>query len=321
MILKKNEYQTALDKIVVSDELKEKIIHQCSSAPKSKKPKLYKQFYRAAGLAACFAVFALSYYAYDHQPLPGTSDISVTPIPNQVQDAFKEPDTEYQPPAASEAVQTPKPEKAVPKKDEPKREPERTQPPKATAGEASAPTGEVKTDENVMAEKPDQNEPLPSDGDSGELAETAPPALTTPPPEEAPNGIMSSAGGAVGEVLSVAELEHELGYPIKAPQNPPDGYRISGMSVLFGEMAEILYTSEDDMIYYRTAKASGDISGDYNLYSDQETILAGEREITIKGNDGKYHNASWNEGEEAFSIYSTAGLERDVLISLAEHVS
>ena len=119
---------------------------------------------------------------------------------------------------------------------------------------------------------------------------------------------------------AISEIEHKLGYDIKIPHYIPDDYKTDSLSAPFDAFAEITYSTETDTLYYRTAKSSEDISGDYNNYSEIETVVINDIDVTIKGNDNLYHNASWFSDDEAFSIYSDNGIERDTIIDIVESV-
>ena len=63
--MNQNDYKSALDKIVVSDELKEKIVSKCSSDKRSsrKTPIFNKQFRNVLGIAACTVICVLTLLA------------------------------------------------------------------------------------------------------------------------------------------------------------------------------------------------------------------------------------------------------------------
>ena len=75
-----NSYKKAMDKIVLSDELKDKIIKNTSIHPKNEAPKIkYKHIKKITGIAACFVICFLSLYAvtnyYPIQPVELVSEI------------------------------------------------------------------------------------------------------------------------------------------------------------------------------------------------------------------------------------------------------
>ena len=63
-----------------------------------------------------------------------------------------------------------------------------------------------------------------------------------------------------------------LGYEIQSPQDVPIGYEVSNISVVDNSMAEITYQGENDIITYRTSKASEDLSQDDNACEFMEIV-------------------------------------------------
>lgn len=117
---------------------------------------------------------------------------------------------------------------------------------------------------------------------------------------------------------SIDELQKALCFNAIVPSYLPDGYKIDDISAIGNDFMQIIYhDANDNRLSYRMAKGSEDISGDYNVYDDTDTIAAGDYEVTIKGSGGKYNCALWNDGETAYSIGSSEGLGRDQMQDIA----
>ena len=54
-----------------------------------------------------------------------------------------------------------------------------------------------------------------------------------------------------------------------------------------------------------------DISGDYNDYSQTESAEMSGMNVTLRGNDNKIFNVTWNSDGYSYAIVSDKGLERD----------
>ena len=52
-----------------------------------------------------------------------------------------------------------------------------------------------------------------------------------------------------------------------------------------------------------------------------EKININNSDVTIEGNDNLYHKASWTYDGEAFSVCSDSGIEKEVMIDIAESVN
>lgn len=125
------------------------------------------------------------------------------------------------------------------------------------------------------------------------------------------------AGNPYCDVESIDEARELLGYDFKAPSYIPDGYLTDSITVISGKIAQISYLSADDGITYRTARGSDDISGDYNSYSDEETKDVSNLSITFKSDGEKTHLAVWSDGENSYSISSSGGINKDIMEKIA----
>ena len=332
MILNKNEYKEAVNKIVISDELREKIIHNSSEnkAHKYKRNNIYKYFWKAAGIAACFAFCMLSYYAvtnYYHSPVDISMNTTLPPI--QTPDNSNSSDTKDNTKAS-----------VTPDKDNVQNNTNTSDEqhlPKNTSRTATAVNSSAhdKTNHSKSADNSSRtsaNQATQSNSFDAEHIEQDdfPPVLSAAPSTDNNAPIENivdneNAGGVcaghTGENMSaITEIEQELGYDIKVPNYVPEDYKTDSLSAPFGAFAEITYTNETDTLYYRTAKGTEDISGDYNNYTDIETVIINNNDVTIKGNDNLYHNASWFADDEAFSIYSDNGIKKDTMIDIIKSV-
>lgn len=117
---------------------------------------------------------------------------------------------------------------------------------------------------------------------------------------------------------NIDEAKKAVSFAVKVPGTMPDGYEIKGVALLFGTLVQLSYENGNDgRITYRTEKTNDDISGDYSVYEKTETTDDG---ITIKGNDGLYCTAVWNDGENAYSVYSEDGLTRNEILKIVSSV-
>lgn len=75
-------------------------------------------------------------------------------------------------------------------------------------------------------------------------------------------------------------------------------------------------------IRIRKAPGTEDISGDYNRYSETETVAVGDVDVTMKGDDGQDRLAVWTADGYAYSLTVTgaAGVSGDDMAALAAEV-
>ncbi len=334
-----NSYKKAMDKMELSDELKEKIILNTSHQKSHEKNRSYRKIYfpRAAGLAACFTICMLSYYAvsnYYHSP--------IDTVPIQTPANTNKPDASGKPPVQNHPSINTDDKQAVQ---------DNVNAPTAAASSSSRYQEDEKifaNDIDIPKTAPSQNNHEPAENDAGivqnEITDTpdipsdsndfsepsAPPLLNTSPPgdENLNNNDNPTQSGndlpllsPTDDKLSLIEIEQTLGYEIKVPKYVPADYELSGMTVLFGKLAEITYENETDKLCYRTAKGTGGISGDYNKYENIEPQSIDNLDITLKGNGTLYYNAEWTEDDESYAVTSKMGLPKDEMIHIVSSVS
>lgn len=106
---------------------------------------------------------------------------------------------------------------------------------------------------------------------------------------------------------TIADAEKIAGFEITVPDKMPEGYSQSSIQAINDYLIQIFYESGDNEILIRKGIGSEDISGDYNTYSESNTMTIGELTINTKGNDGKINVATWINGEYTFSILVNPG--------------
>lgn len=127
----------------------------------------------------------------------------------------------------------------------------------------------------------------------------------------ATSGGSSGDGGENGNVQipapwtdysSVDEAENDVGFKINAPESIGN-YSFDFARAFDDGMLELFYAGENGYgLTVRKAEGSGDISGDYNAYSEIETITVGDVAVTIKGNGEGVCLALWENGGYAYSM-------------------
>lgn len=310
------KFKSAMDKIVVSDELKTRIMNAAEKKIDGKKTKNSKLFFLryAAGYAACIAAFAAvmwvvnnSRLTYVPQPSPNVGTLN-TPIPGETP---QQPAAKPSPSANTNAAagETPKPviSERTPQANtnaEPQGREQNTEtPPAASVGtpRPEAPASAMPTEVPIPTDAPS----LPPSG-SGQPEMSVSPADTEGP-------VMSGYYEYEGDL---ADIRKEVGYDFKIPSYMPKEYKIESASLLFGELIQIVYKGENDTVFYRTERAEEDISGDYNIYEITEN--AGEG-ITLKGNEGKYYLGTII-GKESCSVSSSEGMSRETILKIMESI-
>lgn len=120
---------------------------------------------------------------------------------------------------------------------------------------------------------------------------------------------------------NIDAVKKVLSFNPSVPLYVPTGYEIDEITAIEDDFLQIIYNNDkDERICYRTAKSNEDISGDYNDYTDIETVTINNNNVTVKGDNNLYHNASWFTEDEAFSVYSDNGIEKNIMIDIVKSV-
>ncbi len=122
------------------------------------------------------------------------------------------------------------------------------------------------------------------------------------------------------EHKTVEEAKKALPFEVKEPSSVPEGYSLTNITTMSGEMLQLVYENGKNEITYRTAKGAEDIGGDYNVYNVVKTVKVGDADITIRANtDKEGGSAVWTNGGYTFSVYfDGAFYEKDMLDILKE---
>lgn len=289
-----DKYKEQLDKIVVSDALKERILSAAEEkiekkASKSKNSKVY-YFRIAAGVAACAAAIFISAVTVDF----GTSNAPSGDKPHNILAQLPDAKSEEK----SDEKTTNSPNNTDNDLNVPAPSPEEYNIENRISSNSADNAREPK---KIEALTPDDNIP----GGAGAPSDDEIPSLLAPAP-----GISSA---------TAEEIEREAGYKINTPQYLPEGYSVKDASLMFGSLVQIVYSNESDEITYRTEKTQGNISGDYNIYEKTEIIDLNGAQATFCGNSEKFYLAYWNT-DEAYSISTSEGMALEELIKIAESV-
>ncbi|WP_058304289.1 hypothetical protein [Gorillibacterium timonense] len=122
----------------------------------------------------------------------------------------------------------------------------------------------------------------------------------------------------IAQYQNLSDLSQHLAFPLYDLETLPDGYKWESGSVWFGEIAQLNYSNGTEQLTMRMAPGKNDVSGDYNTYTQIETVSNEYGEWTIKGSNGLYSLVIWAKDGYSFSISSSKPLSRVSLVELAE---
>lgn len=321
-----NNYKKAMDKIKLSEDMKAKILENISNPPEIKKP-VHKNTYNiarglcyAACLLICFTAVSSGVHFKNStvdkvQPaVTAPPQHSVPPVQSQApQDSL--PVSSESPSKQSGGYEnSSKPKKTSPSgKQQIAKASQKPQTDADNTSDSSFFHGSAADRQNNEPTNSDSNtDPVLSSGFNGSEA--------SQPPED--GQLEQSCGGSPfsPDIETVSDIRNALDYDFKIPQYMPKNYETDSASLLFDSLIQISYTNGDEKILYRTEKnpEENDISGDYNTYEHEDNESVNGVSATLKSNDNLCHTALWHDGDFAYSLYSSAGIEHEEVLKIIE---
>lgn len=112
-------------------------------------------------------------------------------------------------------------------------------------------------------------------------------------------------------------------WEIKEPTVIPEGYTRMDYYVYDKDMVELRYNDQEDSheLYYRTSTRPGDISGNSNPYTSEDTLSSEQfDDIHVRGSDNVWMVATWKQGDFSYSISCEKGLSLDALLTMIDSI-
>jgi len=101
---------------------------------------------------------------------------------------------------------------------------------------------------------------------------------------------------------SVAELSDAIGFTVKEIQELPFEIESVKYTSYWGELADIKYAGSDNTAIFRIASGDEDVSGYYGEFASVESHVINGYDVTIKGSDGQYLLAVWQNDGYSYSV-------------------
>lgn len=116
---------------------------------------------------------------------------------------------------------------------------------------------------------------------------------------------------------SLEDAAAVAGFSLTLPQKLPNW--ISEPTIRASrDMIEVVYSGSDDQqLRLRKAAGTDDISGDYAAYPQEETVTVSGHKVTLKGENGKFKVATWQDGGYTYAILDSTGMSKDQASALA----
>lgn len=143
------------------------------------------------------------------------------------------------------------------------------------------------------------------------------------------NAIKISTGpNAVGTVqipnpftdhATLAEAAQAVGFELSVPESVHGSPR-GDIQTLNGEMIQVFYGDEDHEICIRKAPGDEDISGDYTVYVQTDSVTVNGASVLMKGENDLFHLAVWTGGGYTYSVHAQGGMSSADMTALARSV-
>lgn len=122
------------------------------------------------------------------------------------------------------------------------------------------------------------------------------------------------------EVNSLEELSQALGFLVPEIKNIPFEVKNTVYTNGWNEFAQIVYQGEHDEIMFRKARGADDISGDFNTYEDEKTVAIKDASVTLKGENGNYSLAAWQQDGFTYSLSLKPGGSEAVFTEMIQSI-
>ena len=100
---------------------------------------------------------------------------------------------------------------------------------------------------------------------------------------------------------TLSDAEQAVGFSIELPDE--DWYTRAGIQVMRGKMLQVRCPSDEgNGAVIRKQAGDADISGDYNEYTDVQTVTIGDVTVTLKGNSGMVSTAIWTADGYSYAV-------------------
>lgn len=93
-----------------------------------------------------------------------------------------------------------------------------------------------------------------------------------------------------------------VGFDFLLPNELPEGYQLKIITTIDGEVADIEYQKGADTICYRTAEGISDISGNFNTFTQTETLDVDGTAVEMRGENNTCSQAVWSKDEVSYAM-------------------
>lgn len=116
---------------------------------------------------------------------------------------------------------------------------------------------------------------------------------------------------------SAAELSEKFGTEICDIKTLPFEVKSVSYAIMFNSFAEVDYCGQNgEDCCFRIGKDTEDISGELDEFTSIENTDINGITVTLKGDDGKYHLASWIRSGRFYSVSLSENMDKEILFRI-----
>lgn len=130
------------------------------------------------------------------------------------------------------------------------------------------------------------------------------------------NDIKIGMPNPIEEFKTIAEAQKALKFKVVIPKEIPSEYKVKFISTISKETFQIAYGNEKNEILFRMGQGIENISGDYNVYKDNNIIKLDDKTIKLSGNDNLIKLATWKINDMSYSLSAENGMEKDDILKI-----
>ena len=120
------------------------------------------------------------------------------------------------------------------------------------------------------------------------------------------------------EADSCRDLSRLVGFPVEEARELPFPVTEVKYEAWPGGLAQVTYLGEEASLVFRKIPGDQDPSGDYTDYSQQTQITVDGRQVTLKGEDGGYVLALWEEDGYSCSMRASPACWEETWLRVLE---
>lgn len=119
---------------------------------------------------------------------------------------------------------------------------------------------------------------------------------------------------------SIDALSSALQFKVKEVTWLPFNVSQTDYTAYNDELAEIIYRNAHNLLTFRMAKGTDDISGDYTTYETTKTFTVENQMITLRGNKDQFSLATWHDQTFTYSILLETPLSETEFTKLIQSI-